>query len=237
MKFPRLRVEYVLFLLCLVATSIGDKVSRKLSLETGRQRGVSPMLNALQRQMETSLIPGSGILDMIMLGLAGIPVYKAVGLMMPLFRRRTDTNKNDKGRVYPSHNRSKRDLAYAKQLLALLISVETALEKYGITEPQCQLRATCEIHKKGGNDISSGNFERNFIKLVREMRREIANPRVIPMAKCVFEFYETAAERGEEQSNCKEKYPKCLYSLDYFMKRTKGEGPQVHQVMSNESYF
>lgn len=55
------------------------------------------------------------------------------------------------------------------------------------------------------------------------MRREIRNPKVIPLAKYVFEYYEEAAERGEQLHDCRAKYPRCPHSLDYFYKKTKGK--------------
>lgn len=105
-----------------------------------------------------------GFVDMLMYGLAGIPVYKAVEKLIPFFAARKQQDR-DHGRVISG--RHKRDLAYAQQLLSLLISVETELEKNGITEPQCQLRATCEIHAKNVNSASSSPYEKNFIKLVK----------------------------------------------------------------------
>lgn len=176
-----------------------------------------------QRQGNFGVVATQGIVDMLMYGLAGIPVYKAVEKLLPLLKPKKPENR-DNGRVINLY-RKKRDLAYAQQLLSLLISVENALEKYGITDPQCQLRATCEIYRRNVNTASQTFYDRNFIKLVNEMRKEIRNPRVVPLAKYVFEYYEEAAERGEQFQDCKEKYPRCPHSLDYFFKKTKGKKP------------
>ncbi|XP_035205999.1 uncharacterized protein LOC118181029 [Stegodyphus dumicola] len=210
------------WILCLIVAASGDQIPNEIiNSHALFSESIPKQLKAMHRQSKTL-----SFVDVIMYGLAGIPVYKAVGFLLPFLKAKRPQVKDDPGRVLNRHHRGKRDLAYAQQLLNLLISVEVALEKYGITEPQCQLRATCEIHRKSANEISSGLFERNFIKLVGEMRREIQNPRVVPLAKYVFEYYEEAAIRGEQQCNCGEMYPRCLYSLDYFMKRTKGKRTQ-----------
>lgn len=134
---------------------------------------ISQPTAALSKQMDAP-----SLVEMIMFGLAGIPVYKAVGMLLPfLIGKRAQAK--DNGRVL--NRRHKRDLAYAQQLLNLLVTVEVALEKYGITEPQCQLRATCEIYRKNANAVAKSNngvmkngnavgknrFEGNFIKLVK----------------------------------------------------------------------
>ncbi|KAF8786241.1 hypothetical protein HNY73_007984 [Argiope bruennichi] len=197
--------HYWFILLGLVASSIGQSLNYPGDVWAGKQ------------------LEGPNLVEMIMLGLAGIPVYRAVGMLLPLLMgKRLQPNSKDSGRVLNRH-RTRRDLAYAQQLLDLLISVETALEKYGVTEPQCQLKATCEIHKRNANAISTNPSQANFIKLVSEMRREIRNPRVVPLAKYVFEYYEEAAERGEQQNDCGEMYPKCEDSMDSIFRRTKGK--------------
>lgn len=132
---------------------------------------ISQPTAALSKQMEAP-----SLVEMIMFGLAGIPVYKAVGMLLPFLIGKRGQAK-DNGRVL--NRRHKRDLAYAQQLLNLLVTVEVALEKYGITEPQCQLRATCEIYRKNAvakntnavmkntNAAGKNRFEGNFIKLVK----------------------------------------------------------------------
>lgn len=155
---PRLlSLPNCLLLLLVVATSLGqisnyDLIPASLVNDVFQQA-------ALQRQMDAP-----SLVEMLMFGLAGIPVYKAVGMLLPFLINRKSQAKHV-GRVYQKR-RNKRDLAYANQLLDLLFSVEKALEKYGVTEPQCQLRSTCEIHKKSANAIGPNNHEKNFIKMV-----------------------------------------------------------------------
>ncbi|XP_015930438.1 uncharacterized protein [Parasteatoda tepidariorum] len=191
------------------------------------QNILTPQVVAAERTLDAS-----SLVEMIMFGLAGIPVYKAVGFLLPFLKtKKNQAKQKDMGRVL-QRGRSKRDLPYAQQLLDLLISVETALEKYGVTEPQCQLRATCQIYKRSAGN-KSRKSDKNFIKLVNEMRREIQNPKVVPLAKYVFEYYEEAAIRGEQQCDCQEKYPKCVASFQTFLKKPKGRRPQ-NQVRNHQ---
>ncbi|GFX04686.1 uncharacterized protein TNCV_1912311 [Trichonephila clavipes] len=223
MAFPRQKLRllcsWIIFILLVVATSTVQNDNQDY-IPSYMLHNLSS-LPAMPKQMDAP-----SLVEMIMFGLAGIPVYKAVGMLLPfLINRKSQYKQKDAGRVLNRH-RTKRDLAYAKQLLNLLISVEVALEKYGVTEPQCQLKATCEIYKRNENTISSNQSKKNFIKLVNEMRREIQNPKVEPLAKYVFEYYEEAAERGEKQSNCDEMYSKCTDSMDPIFRRTKGKKPR-----------
>lgn len=149
---------------CLVASSMMDQ-SNHFPFSSYYLQQLLNHPSDLQRQGGFGNVAVQGIVDMLMFGLAGIPVYKAVEKLLPLIKPRKQETR-DHGRVINQYRR-KRDLAYAQELLSLLISVENALEKYGITDPQCQLRATCEIHRKNVNTVSKNFYERNFIKLVQ----------------------------------------------------------------------
>ncbi|GFT70650.1 uncharacterized protein NPIL_513791 [Nephila pilipes] len=149
-------------------------------------------------------------------------------IMMILFAMATSTPQNNNqdsiltnaARELNGH-RAKRDLAHLKELERLLISVETQLDDYGITEEKeatCQLQATCEIYKRNKNTRNSDASQKNFIKLVDQMRREIQNPRIEPIPKYVFQYYEEAAKRGEQQEDCNKMYPKCSESMDSIFK-------------------
>ncbi|XP_054724327.1 uncharacterized protein LOC129234358 [Uloborus diversus] len=214
-------VAWLTLLLYVVATSVGQISYHNLMPPHSYIDEDFPQhFPIIRRQMDFG--PSSSFIDMLMLGLAGIPVARALGMLL---NRNKPLAKNfDDGRVLHNRNRNKRDLAYAQQLLDLLISVEESLERFGVIEPQCQLRATCEIYRRSSNAIVVEYQEHNFIKLVEQMRREIQNPRVVPLAKYVFEYYEEAAIRGEQQKNCKELYSKCTYAT--VVKRTKGRRPQ-----------
>ncbi|GIY67359.1 uncharacterized protein CDAR_255041 [Caerostris darwini] len=213
--------NWIFLLVFIVATSTGQR-ENEIPISTSVLHNIATHhLPIMQRQMDAP-----SLVEMIMFGLAGIPVYKAVGMLLPfLMSKKSQTNQRDSGRVL-KHYRSKRDLAYAQQLLNILLSVEESLEKYGVTEPQCQLKATCEIHKRNANAISSSSSQKNFIKLVSDMRREIQNPRVVPLAKYVFEYYEEAAMRGEEQGDCGDLYSKCEDSMEHIFRRIKGKKPR-----------
>ncbi|KAG8178116.1 hypothetical protein JTE90_017463 [Oedothorax gibbosus] len=225
MAFPLPKSAHVVIFLSLITCALAALSSNTTSTDKIKigQKIPAPVLHRVlpnhASTLSKQMMDTPSLVEMIMFGLAGIPVYKAVGMLLPFFTGRRQHQKNS-GRVL--QRRQKRDLAYAQQLLDLLVTVEVALEKYGITEPQCQLRATCEIYRKNANG-KKNVFEGNFIKLVNEMRREIENPKVVPLAKYVFEYYEEAAIRGETKCNCKEIYSRCPKSLSQFYKKAKGK--------------
>ncbi|GFQ76984.1 uncharacterized protein TNCT_637881 [Trichonephila clavata] len=124
-----------------------------------------------------------------------------------------------------SPKRVKRDLAYLKELEQLLIAVEKSLEKYDVTEEmpgQCQLKATCEIYKRSG-DESNNESKKKFIEYVDALRKEYSDEEINrePLAKKVFEFYEKAAQKGENQADCNQEYPRCDNPLESITKGNK----------------
>ncbi|GFY45661.1 hypothetical protein TNIN_269731 [Trichonephila inaurata madagascariensis] len=123
------------------------------------------------------------------------------------------TSSAHKGNQDYMPKRAKRDLPYLKDLEQLLIAVEKSLENYDVTEEkhgQCQLKATCEVYKISAHGSATPE-EQKFIDRVNELRKEYKDEEINrePLAKKVFEFYEKAAQNGEDQVDCDKEYPKC----------------------------